>query len=249
MRKISVLVVTLGVACLQAEAEDTPSRLDRIQRLLNQAQSELDSLREESPRLSPLPQGSQTAEPPIAEDLFTERQKKLIMASRTSYRLSAAGYSFNPNFQGMNFIQWFGDWGGKIDAGAEFTPNDREANMNLSALRSLNRFSFLRGGFETHLYAFTGAGLCWRKQESWTSFDWYTKPDLIGRWQLGAGTELNFGFFGGIKFAPEVGLQASDYLQRYQDSPEWSPSYYEVLPKSDFSLDAYYAFHLNFYFR
>lgn len=249
MWKTSILVLGLAAACLRAESEGTSSRLNRIQSLLGAAQAELDSLQKEANPSTALPSIAPERSEPMAEDLLTEKQKKIARATRTSYRRSAAGYVFNPDFQGMDLIQWWEDWGSKLDATVHVTRYaPRNAGVNLSALRSLNRFSFLDGAIETHLYAFTGMGFYWERFQDMYG-GWYTTPNVIGHWQLGAGTELSLGFLGGVKFSPEVGLQASDYLKRYEDSQEWSVQNPFPRPRSDFSLDVYYAFHFNFYFR
>lgn len=247
---------------LVAQGVDSATeRLDRVQGLLYQAHVELDSLKKEMTARTRVPVSNE-AEKPILTELLTEQQKVLLRASGTLQRRTAVGYSFNPNLgMGMDFINWIDDWGGKLDAGLRITRDVRQAGFNASLLRSLNRFTMIDAGLETHLYAFTGLGATWEKIRGWSysSYsssgvplpDWYEKPDLVGRWQLGAGVEMSLLGFGGIKFVPEVGLQVSKYLSRFQDSPSWqAANLYPIdLPKSDYSLDPYYAFHLNFYFR
>jgi hypothetical protein len=210
--------------------------------------------------LVPISKASQdTGAAPILSELLTESQKTLARATRTPMRQMAAGYAINPNLGlGMTFIDWFNAWGAKFDAGITIMESVRRAGVNASLLRSLNRFSMFDGGLETHLYAFTGLGYTWQRiQEDGLIVNrilmpghLYETPEKVGRWQLGAGTEVSFPGLGGIKFVPEVGMQVSNYLSRFQDSPTWqtqNPS--SSLPKSAFELDAYYAFHLNFYFR
>jgi hypothetical protein len=267
--RVGITILVFALKCVvpaHAQGKDSATvRLDRIQALLYKAHIELDSLKREmmAKAVAPVPKASKdTGVNPILSELLTERQKTLMRETITPYRQTAVGYAFNPNLgMGMTCIEWFNDWGAKIDAGIIITEGDRKAGVNASLLRSLNRFSLKDAGLETHLYAFTGLGITWeRMMNGWNTYDpvaniwrqdWYETPDIAGRWQLGAGTEVSLLGFGGIKFVPEVGMQVSKYLKRFQDSPTWlaqnpAPG---SLPKSDFSLDPYYAFHLNFYFR
>jgi hypothetical protein len=230
------------------ERDSSPaSRLDRIQNFLNQANIELDSLKKDMAARNREPVFSDTGTKPIFGELITQTQRKLARATITPHHKTSAGYSFNPNLgMGMNLINWFGDWGAKLDAGIMLMGGDRRGGVNASLLRSLHRFSMIDGSLETHLYAFTGLGVFWAElNNGYGPVSWYSSPDLIGLWQLGAGTELSLLALGGVRFVPEVGLQASRYLSRYQDSP----GYTFGKPKSDFALDPYFAFHINFYFR
>jgi hypothetical protein len=264
MRFLGIALLA-GAAAFSEGVDSLASRLDKLQGLLREAQSQLDSLRRElasvgedvSPhRDSAIPSG------PIAGELLSARQKKLLAATRTPYRLTSAGYTYNPNLPlGMNIQHWFGPWGSKLDAGAILGESERLAGVNASLLRSLHRFSIF-GGLETHLYALTGLGISWHRESFWylsyppgpSPRGWYDKPDIAGHWQIGAGTELGVGWLGGLRLAPEIGLQASQYWSRYQDSESWkaqkslNPNF-DSRPESDFALDFYYAFHLNFYFR
>lgn len=231
------------------------ARLDRVQGLLYQAHVELDSLKRDMAAQAKTPAvriTNDATDKPILTELLTEQQKTLYRASGSPWRKTAVGYSFNPNLgMGMDVINWFDDWGAKVDAGLNITSDSREAGLNASLLRSLNRFTMIDAGLETHLYAFTGLGVTWEKVGGGYPNYWYEKPDLVGRWQLGAGVEISLLGIGGIKFVPEVGIQVSKYLSRFQDSPTWLSQYTlpAELPKSDVSLDPYFAFHLNFYFR
>ena len=128
---------------------------------------------------------------------------------------------------------------------------------NPSLLRSLHRFAPF-AGIQTHLYAFAGAGYSWRREQidrflsplPASSRRWYEEPDRVGRIKLGAGSEIGLLALGGLQGTPEIGLQATRFFGRFQDSPSWpafNPS--GSRPKSDFALTGYLAFHLSFYFR
>jgi hypothetical protein len=228
--------------------------------------AELDSLRRDVaekalPAVAPDTGKSATAAPkPILGELLSDREKILAQANAASYRRMAAGYVFilDQEFPlGMDVTDWFGDWGAKLEATAWLGENDRLAAGNASLLRSLHRFAPF-AGIQTHLYAFAGAGYSWRREQidrflsplPASSRRWYEEPDRVGRIKLGAGSEIGLLALGGLQGTPEIGLQATRFFGRFQDSPSWpafNPS--GSRPKSDFALTGYLAFHLSFYFR
>ncbi len=257
-----LIFVTLcaGSPVFGDEAASNP-RIERIERLLGEIRTELDSLKKEGtpPGLSTQPP---RVSPPVYQDLLTERQRRLAAGTRTEHRTTAAGYSFNSNSPFMmSAIHWWDpSWGARFEGTVSWRDGDiyeqeHYSGVNVSLLRSIHRFEGFES-LETHLYGFAGTGLFrerfgYRDHTGGTGrFVWYEKPDLSWHLQVGAGTELNIFALGGVLLVPEIGMQAKRYLVRFQDSDSWRFRYPTgVTPESNFSLDAYFAFHLNFYFR
>jgi hypothetical protein len=223
-------------------------RFDRIERLIGELQTELDSLKRESSALEAKNRPTLTSgEESILGELMTDRQKALARATRTEFRRVAAGYSFNAALpMGMHFLHWFDPWGVKLEGGTIITDHTRRAGINAAALYSINRFSSL-GLLETHLYALAGAGYYWRRVQDGIDISrtWYGTPDRRLRGQLGVGTELSFFNFGGVRFVPETGLQVDRYITQFENSP----AYPFDAPESSVFLNPFFAFHLSFYFR
>ena len=266
----AVLLVPTG-----AESSDSISlHLDRIRGLVGKIGRELDSLEQavsSHQEAKPFPavnqaEMSQESSKPILGELLSEKEKKLAAAATTPFQRCAIGYSFDPNLSiGMHYLQWKGQWGIKAAASGRFNESNRQVGVDLAFLRGLHRFSLFEG-LQTHLYAFAGAGAFWHRVPYNLYFggfspgappnlrSWYETADIPIRLQLGAGTELGLLAIGGVRAAPEIGFQAAHHITRFQDSKSWEtqsrmfPGYQER-PKSDFSLDAYFAFHLSFYFR
>jgi hypothetical protein len=261
---VRIPLILLSIACVvpvrvvaadsadsaHAAAVDPADRVDRIERLIVELGAQLDTLKgdiREGRVVNPEP-----ASRPALADLLTDREKALARASWTKFRTAAAGYTFDADLPvALHAQRWWGPWGARVQGGAILSDNYRRAGVNAAALYSLHRFAAL-DLLETHLYAFGGGGFYWHRHEDGVDIykQWYETPDRWMRAQLGVGTEFGFFGLGGVRFTPEVGLQADRYFSRYQESPSWSahwPS--SEAPKSDFSLAPFAAFHIAFYFE
>jgi hypothetical protein len=255
---IPLILLAACVAPLSGHAADAPAaetaspsdRIERIERLMVELGAQLDTLKHEV-RESRVASPEPSSRPAIA-DLLTDREKALARASWTSFRTSAAGYTFDADLPiGMHLQRWWGPWGARLEGGAILSDNYRIAGASVDALYSLHRFTAL-GLLETHLYTFGGTGFYWHRHENGANINqnWYETPDRWVRGRLGVGTEFSFFGIGGVRLTPEVGLQADQYFSRFEDSPSWSVNWpSSAAPKSDFSLAPFAAFHIAFYFQ
>lgn len=241
---LAVVAVTVNHAADAADVDPAAARIEHIERLLREVHVQLDSLKGEA--------SAPAANGPIAGELLSDRQRILARATHTEFKTVAAGYSFDLDLPvGMHALYWRDPWGLKVSGGFIVTDNTRLAGFNVSPLYSIHRFQAL-DLLETHLYALAGAGLYWQRRQDNVNISrtWYTTTDLRARWQLGVGTELSFFNLGGVRVAPEVGLQADQYFSRYQESASWASNWPgREPPRSDFSLDPFLSFHASFYFR
>lgn len=241
---LSLLLLSALPAPVVAAGEPD-ARIERIEALLDEIRGELDSLKRETSALEE--KAARPGDAPIAGELLTDRQRVLAKATQTGYRRVASGYSFNAALpMGMHLMHWFDPWGVKLEGGAIITDHTRTAGVNATGLYGINRFRAL-DLLETHLYAFAGAGYYWERVEDGVDIfrKWYATPDRRVRGQLGVGTELSFFNLGGVRFAPETGLQVDQYLSQHEDSP----TYRFDAPKSSVFLNPFFAFHASFYFR
>jgi hypothetical protein len=240
---VTAMLALAGPIAAAASAD----RIDRIERLLGEVRTELDSLKRESASESQAGLVG-TTPAPVLGGLLSERERALARASQTDLRKEAAGYSFSPDLPlGMNLLYWADPWGVRFEGGAIITDQTRVAGLSVTGLYGIHRFSAL-DLLETHLYALAGAGFTWERVlwESNISEHWFSLPDKWIHAQLGVGTELTFFGLGGVRFAPETGLQASQYLSRHERS---AGNTFGTVPESDFSLEPFFAFHMSFYFR
>lgn len=269
------LILCLGAFLAEAAAGPADSlaiRLGRIRALVDGIGRELDSLEGRlaaEPAGPPAPVDSgpppdvKPAEPILGE-LLTPREKALAAAAGTPFQRLAVGYSFDPLMPlGLHYLAWGGKWGISLAGTARLSHSERQAGGEAILMRGLHRFALFQG-LQTHLYAFAGPGLYWRRMEIIPGFAgmppfpagsraWYGTPDIPLRFRLGARSELGLMTLGGVRGAPEIGFQAIRYLSRYQDSETWdrqsrSDPGFEEKPRSDFALGLFLAFHLSFYF-
>lgn len=274
MKSRTLLAFTIcALAPAGAQPGDSLSlRIERMRGMAAALTAELDSLQRDLAGRKP----EATAETsnvqvtqgkPLIGELLTDRERKLAEAATVPFFKTAVGYTFDPvTTVGMHAVTWSGHWGLRASGTARFNGDTRLAGADVMLLRGLHRFSLFEG-LQTHLYAFAGAGIFWRRKPFQDVFPgiappgppppqraWYETPDIPLRAEVGAGTELNLFSLGGLRATPEIGFQAADFLSRYQDSESWKAQKRDVpgfadRPKSDVSLDAYAAFHLSFYFR
>lgn len=271
--RIAPIVAALVLHTAARAQDPLSARIERIRGKVREIAAELDSLSralaasQAAGAVRDSKAGNAPDSQPILAELLSEKRKRLAAAATQPYDLMAAGFVFDPVLSiGMQGRGWTGHWGWMGAGTAWFTENTRRAGAEATVLRELHRFSLFRL-LETRLYGFAGAGFIWRR-ESYPGYfpgmpagplppsrrDWYESPDFFLRGRLGAGTEVGGFGLGGIRGAPEVGLQASRFLSRYQDSDSWQelertlPGF-EERPKSDFDLVPYFAFQLDFYFR
>lgn len=258
-----------------APGDSLEARLGRIRGILGDLQRELDTLeqavriRAGAGRDSAVPGTPDSAAPagiarrPLAADLLTGRARTLAEAAATTMETAALGYTLDPlPGIGMHFHRWGKAWGFRAAASARFHETARSGGADLQAMRVLHRFS-LFGALHTRLYALAGLGALWRREPyspysgppgpTRTDRAWHGTADLPVRAVLGAGSEIGLLSLGGIRMAPEIGFQAAQYLQRYQDSPSWREGGMafpgEARPKSDFALQPYLALQVSIYLR
>jgi hypothetical protein len=236
---------SLSVAAAAPVAGGPEARVAEIRRLLEEARFQLDSLRLETP-VSPPAEAAPTLtdeEAAIWREVVAEKRRRKQLEQAFTYTRSSLGFTFNPNFiMGMNGTHWIGDWGAKLDGRFALNENRRVWGANLSLLRTIHEFYLDSDNIYTRLYAFAGGGYYWRREPAGN--DWFDTPDRSLRVQVGAGTELGAREMYGTRLTPEIGVQGSRFLTRYQDSDNWGGG----RPENDYSFFPYFAVHLNFYF-
>jgi hypothetical protein len=224
-------------------------RLDAAQRVIQDAEARLDSLRQDLTHLSSVPtlnNGTQAfapADSAIWREVLAEKRRRAELEAAFHYRRASLGYTFNPNLVlGMNTVGWLGDWGLKAEGRVSLVTERRALGGNLALLYSVHQFYLTGEEMFTRLYLFAGSGYYWERLRNGSR--WYDVPDRAIRSQFGAGTELGLKEMHGTRFTPEIGFQHSRFFTRYQESEDFTGD----SPRSAFSLYPYYALHINFYF-